>query len=85
MILDKYLSRETIINIRIVVLMLLVAVAVYHLTAQDICRDIENTKLTNKDKFGFFYSCVYLNDTELRIIANSQITPIYYNFSEKFK
>jgi hypothetical protein len=85
LILDKYLSKETIINIRIVVLMLLVAVAVYHTTAQDICRDIENTKLTNKDKFGFFYSCVYLNETEMQIIENSKIQAINYNLTEKFK
>lgn len=80
-------NKKVIGNIRILVLMLLVAVAIYQLTAQDICSDFSNTTLGKKDLFGFFYECRYLNQTELKtieIIEKANNPYNLYNYTENY-
>lgn len=86
MILEKLFqeNKQAIEVTRILVLMLLVAVAVYQITSQDICTDINNTRLDKKDQFGFFYECRYLNQTELDILEKSKFTPLNYNLTPNF-
>lgn len=89
MIMEKLFrgNKKVIGNIRILVLMLLVAVAVYQLTAQDICSDFTNTTLDKKDKFGFFYECRYYNTTELKtieIIEKANNPYNLYNYTENY-
>lgn len=74
-------DKSTRLNIRILVLMFLVAVAVYHITSYDICGDINNTKLTNKDKLGLFYKCELLNQTELDIINKQELKTTNFKYN----
>ena len=52
------LKPETKDKIRIVVLMFLIFVATYHMTAKSICNSVDNHMLDKNDKFGLTYKCV---------------------------